>query len=104
MLGGEQKRFASKSHSLTGQSYYALYIALDFFVATVAYFQFPETRRMTIEEISLMFDYGVKEGRARALESLEASHDETGRGSDTRAKSMDEGKRADEQIESARTV
>lgn len=50
--------------------YYAVYIVIDFFVAFVAWLSFPETRRMSIEEISLVFDYGTKEGRARALEQL----------------------------------
>lgn len=48
-----------------------MYIVIDFFVALVAWLQFPETRRMSIEEISLVFDYGTKEGRSRALEQLQ---------------------------------
>lgn len=70
--------------------YYALYIALDFLVVAVAYFHFPETRRLSIEEISLVFDYGTKEGRERALHDLEnarnrdadpdAVNDESGEG------------------------
>jgi hypothetical protein len=54
--------------------YYAVYIALDFLVAGIAYLHFPETRRLSIEEISLVFDYGTKEGRERALHDLEAAH------------------------------
>lgn len=84
--------------------YYALYIALDFFVATVAYFQFPETRRMTIEEVSLMFDYGVKEGRARALESLENHQSHGVDPADARGKSIEEVKHAEEQIENSTKV
>jgi hypothetical protein len=53
--------------------YYAVYIALDFFVALIAYLHFPETRRLSIEEISLVFDYGTKEGRERALHDLETA-------------------------------
>lgn len=52
-----------------------MYIAIDFVVAIVAYLQFPETRRMSIEEISLVFDYGTKEGRERALEELHHNGD-----------------------------
>jgi hypothetical protein len=53
--------------------YYAVYIALDFLVAFIAYLHFPETRRLSIEEISLVFDYGTKEGRERALHDLETA-------------------------------
>ena len=45
-------------------------------VAFVAWLQFPETRRMSIEEISLVFDYGTKEGRAKALAELHNSRDQ----------------------------
>jgi hypothetical protein len=57
--------------------YYAVYIALDFFVAFIAYLHFPETRRLSIEEISLVFDYGTKEGRERALHDLETARHAT---------------------------
>ncbi len=50
--------------------YYAVYIVIDFFVAFIAWLQFPETRRMSIEEISLVFDYDTKDGRQKALEEL----------------------------------
>lgn len=55
--------------------YYAVYIAIDFVIAVIAYLHFPETRRLTIEEISLMFDYGTKEGRQMALQHIEHSHE-----------------------------
>lgn len=57
--------------------YYAVYIAIDFFVALIAYLHFPETRRLSIEEISLVFDYGTKEGRERALHDLETARHAT---------------------------
>ena len=60
--------------------YYAVYIVIDFFVAFVAWLQFPETRRMSIEEISLVFDYGTKEGRERALEHLHNTPEDHGAG------------------------
>lgn len=76
--------------------YYAVYIVIDFGVAIVAYFQFPETNRLTIEEISLMFDYGVKEGRAKVLESMEKNASKRdGEG----GKVVDEDKHADDQVE-----
>ena len=60
-----------------------MYIVIDFFVAFVAWLQFPETRRMSIEEISLVFDHGMKEGRSRALEQLHnAPENKTGGGLD----------------------
>ena len=52
-----------------------MYIVLDFAIAVVAYLYFPETRRLTIEEISLVFDYGTKEGREGALRDLEAARE-----------------------------
>jgi hypothetical protein len=55
--------------------YYIIYIAIDFAFAFIAWLYFPETRRMSIEEISLVFDYGTKEGRAKALEELHNSRD-----------------------------
>jgi hypothetical protein len=60
-----------------------VYIAIDFVFAGIAYLQFPETRRMTIEEISLMFDYGVKEGRAMVMQKME--HQEQGHKADIEA-------------------
>lgn len=70
--------------------YYAIYIALDFIVAGIAYLHFPETRRLSIEEISLVFDYGTKEGREMALQDLEAAHHRRGEldedGEDAKAK------------------
>ena len=76
--------------------YYAVYIAIDFIVATVAYFQFPETNRLSIEEVSLMFDYGVKEGRAKVLENMER---EANMRNDHRDKLDDSDKHADDQLE-----
>ena len=76
--------------------YYAVYIAIDFIVAIVAYFQFPETNRLSIEEVSLMFDYGVKEGRAKVLENMERQAAER---DERRDKLADDGKHADDQLE-----
>jgi hypothetical protein len=50
---------------------YAVYIAIDFGMAILVWFYFPETSRMTIEEISMVFDYPVKDARRLVLEALE---------------------------------
>lgn len=84
--------------------YYILYIALDLVVAGVAYLQFPETRSLTIEEISCMFDYGVRDGRAKVLEMMEARGvhgDGTGKRS---GGETDERKPSAEHVEEARGV
>lgn len=54
--------------------YYAVYIAIDIFYVLLIYFYFPETKGLSIEEVSLVFDYGTKEGRNRAAAALDA-HD-----------------------------
>ncbi len=46
--------------------YYAVYIAIDCFYVALIYFYFPETKKLSIEEVSLVFDYGTKEGRKQA--------------------------------------
>lgn len=50
---------------------YAVYIAIDFGMAILVWFYFPETSRMTIEEISMVFDYPVKNARQHVLDALE---------------------------------
>jgi hypothetical protein len=51
---------------------YAVYIAIDLFLAVIVYFFFPETAKMSIEEISMILDYPLKDGRQRVLEVMEA--------------------------------
>lgn len=46
--------------------YYAVYICLDCIYVVLIYFFFPETKKLSIEEVSLVFDYGMKDGRAKA--------------------------------------
>ncbi|KAJ9156586.1 Hexose transporter protein [Pleurostoma richardsiae] len=52
--------------------YYAVYIAIDFCYIIIIYLWFPETRNLTIEEVSLVFDYGVKHGGKRAVAAMAA--------------------------------
>ena len=53
--------------------YYAIYIGIDILYVILIYFYFPETKQLSIEEVSLVFDYGTKEGRTRAAAELEAA-------------------------------
>lgn len=50
--------------------YYAVYIGIDIVVLALIYFFFPETKNLTIEEVSLVFDYGRKGDRKRAAEDM----------------------------------
>lgn len=50
--------------------YYAVYIGIDIIVLALIYFFFPETKNLTIEEVSLVFDYGRKGDRKRAAEDM----------------------------------
>jgi hypothetical protein len=50
--------------------YYAVYIGIDIIVLALIYFFFPETKNLTIEEVSLVFDYGLKGDRKRAAEDM----------------------------------
>ena len=50
--------------------YYAVYIAIDCVYVVVIYFFFPETKKLSIEEISVVFDYDTKDGRMRAAHQL----------------------------------
>jgi hypothetical protein len=53
-----------------------VYIAIDLAMAIIMYFHFPGTRRMTLEQISLMSDNSVKEGRKMVLEQMRAQEAE----------------------------
>lgn len=56
--------------------YYAVYIAIDIGYFVLIYFYFPETKGLSMEEVSLVFDYSTKEGRKMAAQALErATHD-----------------------------
>ncbi|RSH88913.1 hypothetical protein EHS25_002575 [Saitozyma podzolica] len=56
--------------------YYAVYIAIDICYFILIYFYFPETKGLSMEEVSLVFDYSTKEGRKMAAQALErATHD-----------------------------
>ncbi|ETS76806.1 hypothetical protein PFICI_12193 [Pestalotiopsis fici W106-1] len=52
--------------------YYAVYIAVDCVYVVLIYLYFPETKQLTIEEVSLIFDYDMKEGRQLAIAAFEA--------------------------------
>ncbi|KAI9637786.1 general substrate transporter [Dioszegia hungarica] len=51
--------------------YYAVYIAIDVCLGIVVYLYFPETAKMSIEEISMILDYPLKDGRQRVMEVME---------------------------------
>ncbi|RTE77656.1 hypothetical protein BHE90_007881 [Fusarium euwallaceae] len=50
--------------------YYAVYIAIDITYAIGIYLWFPETKQLTIEEISLVFDFPGRDGRKMAAAAL----------------------------------
>ncbi|RSL94636.1 hypothetical protein CEP52_012514 [Fusarium oligoseptatum] len=50
--------------------YYAVYIAIDIAYAIGIYLWFPETKQLTIEEISLVFDFPGRDGRKMAAAAL----------------------------------
>jgi hypothetical protein len=50
---------------------YAVYIALDVFWFALIYFYFPETKGLSIEEVSMVFDYGRTGGRKQVAHDLE---------------------------------
>ncbi|VUC30169.1 unnamed protein product [Clonostachys rosea] len=49
-----------------GWKYYGMYIAIDCAYVVLIYFFFPETKKLTIEEVSMIFDHG-KNGREAVL-------------------------------------
>ncbi|KAJ0120015.1 hypothetical protein J7T55_000868 [Diaporthe amygdali] len=52
--------------------YYAVYIAVDCMYVIFIYLYFPETKQLSIEEVSMLFDYDGKEGRQLAAAALDA--------------------------------
>jgi hypothetical protein len=60
--------------------YYAVYIGIDIIVLALIYFFFPETKNLTIEEVSLVFDYGLKGDRKRAAEDMGRNNRTDGEG------------------------
>lgn len=46
--------------------YYGVYIAVECLYVVLIYFFFPETKKLTIEEVALVFDYGMKDGHEKA--------------------------------------
>ncbi|PYH92063.1 hexose transporter protein [Aspergillus ellipticus CBS 707.79] len=51
--------------------YYGVYIAIDCLFVVLIYFYFPETKKMSIEEVAMIFDYDMKGGRAQAATALQ---------------------------------
>ena len=52
---------------------YLVYIGILAVYLVFAYFMYPETKHRTMEEVAVIFDYGRREGRQKALE-LMAQH------------------------------
>ncbi|GFZ47588.1 hypothetical protein JCM24511_05332 [Saitozyma sp. JCM 24511] len=75
--------------------YYAVYIVIDIGYVLLIYFYFPETSKLSMEEVSLVFDYGTKEGRKMAAERLERA---------TQAVESGTEKAAEEQLETTPSV
>jgi hypothetical protein len=48
-----------------------VYIAIDICYFIVIYFYFPETKKLSLEEVALVFDYGTKEGSRLARQAME---------------------------------
>ncbi|KAJ5019122.1 hypothetical protein K4K57_002081 [Colletotrichum sp. SAR 10_99] len=56
--------------------YYAVYIAVDCLYVVIIYFCFPETKKMSIEETSMIFDHGW-DGRKAVIALQNASKNQT---------------------------
>ncbi|KAI8311158.1 hypothetical protein K4K61_012555 [Colletotrichum sp. SAR11_59] len=56
--------------------YYAVYIAVDCLYVVIIYFCFPETKKMSIEEASMIFDHGW-DGRKAVIALQNASGNHT---------------------------
>lgn len=69
---------------------YAVYIALDFVWLAILYYFFPETKGLTIEEVSLVCDYSRKGARQHAAHDLQALTRQGG-GQDVEAEGASEG-------------
>ena len=52
--------------------YYGVYISIECLYVVLIYFFFPETKKMSIEEVGMIFDHGMKEGRAKVKAASEA--------------------------------
>lgn len=49
-----------------GWKYYGVYIAIDCVYLVLIYFYFPETNKLSIEEVGFIFDFDMKDGRNQA--------------------------------------
>lgn len=64
--------------------YYAVYIGVDLVYVFLIYFFFPETKKLSIEEVALIFDYDIKDAHKNA-----AANFETRMCADTTAKNIE---------------
>ena len=48
-----------------------MYIAIDVAYFIIIYFYFPETKKLSLEEVALVFNYGTKEGGRLAKQAME---------------------------------
>ncbi|KAL2838641.1 hexose transporter protein [Aspergillus pseudoustus] len=62
-----------------GWKYYGVYLAILAGFITVTYFYFPETKRMTIEEITTVFDKNEKGPAAVLMDIKKSAQDEEGK-------------------------
>ncbi|OAA65646.1 General substrate transporter [Niveomyces insectorum RCEF 264] len=60
--------------SAIGWKYYIVYVALDVMYFIIIFFIFPETKSLTIEEVSILFDHGRQGDVAAAREAFEQRH------------------------------
>ncbi|KAL3446325.1 general substrate transporter [Aspergillus insuetus] len=63
-----------------GWKYYGVYLAILAGFITVTYFYFPETKSMTIEEITTVFDKSDKVSAAALMDIQKLAKDEVGKG------------------------
>lgn len=55
-----------------GWKYYGVYIAIECFYVVLIYFYFPETNKLSIEEVAVIFDFDMKDDRVQAALAFQA--------------------------------
>ncbi|KFY63325.1 hypothetical protein V497_02046 [Pseudogymnoascus sp. VKM F-4516 (FW-969)] len=72
-LGGAFNQFVNPIALETiGWKYYGAYIAIDCLYVVLIYFYFPETNKLSIEEVAVIFDFDMKDDRDQAALAFQA--------------------------------